>query len=100
MIAAILLSLAGLYLLCGLIFAVPFVMAGVGKIDPHAAHGSWGFRLLILPGATLLWPLLAKRWMQGVHEPQVSAECIVHNEESPTAVRPDKSASNALRSTL
>ena len=69
MIAAIFLSLAGLYLLCGFIFAIPFVLVGVGRIDPHAAHGSWGFRILILPGGTLLWPLLAKRWFQGIHEP-------------------------------
>jgi len=69
MIAVIFLSLAGLYLLCGFIFAIPFVLIGVGKIDPHAAHGSWGFRILIFPGSTLLWPLLAKRWIQGIHQP-------------------------------
>jgi hypothetical protein len=69
MIAAIFLSLAGLYLLCGLSFAIRFVLVGVGKIDPHAAHGSWGFRTLILRGTTLLWPLLAKRGIRGVHEP-------------------------------
>jgi len=60
---------AGIYLLCGMIFAIPFVCAGVGKIDPHAAHGSWGFRLLIIPGTMFLWPLLARRWRKGVHEP-------------------------------
>ena len=69
MIAAIILILAGIYLLCGLLFAIPFVLVGVGKIDPHAAHGSWGFRLLIMPGVTFLWPLLARRWLSGVHEP-------------------------------
>jgi hypothetical protein len=69
MIATIFLALAALYLLCGIIFAVPFVTVGVGRIDPHAVHGSWGFRVLILPGTALLWPLLAKRWLQGRHEP-------------------------------
>jgi hypothetical protein len=69
MIVTIFLGLAGLYLLCGIIFAVPFAIVGVGKIDPHAANASWGFRLLILPGSTLLWPLLAKRWFRGIHEP-------------------------------
>jgi len=69
MIPQMLLTLAGVYLLCGLIFAIPFVLVGVGRIDPHATHGSWGFRILILPGATLLWPLLAKRWVTGTREP-------------------------------
>ena len=88
MIAAYFLILMGAYLLCGLAFAVPFVLAGAGRIDPHAAHGTWGFRLLITPGTILLWPLLARRWLKGVHEPpeernahRLSAKCKVHNAE-------------------
>jgi hypothetical protein len=88
MIATVFLALAGLYLLCGIIFAVPFVIVGVGKIDPHAAHGTWGFRILILPGITLLWPLLARRWSRGIHEPpeeksahRLNAECGVRSAE-------------------
>jgi hypothetical protein len=69
MIATLFLSFFGLYLACGFLFAVPFVLLGVGRIDPHATHGSWGFRVLIVPGSVLLWPLLAKRWAQGMHEP-------------------------------
>ena len=69
MIATVFLALAGFYLVCGTLFAVAFVTAGVGRIDPHAVHGSWGFRVIIFPGTALLWPLLAKRWLQGRHEP-------------------------------
>ena len=69
MIADIFLILLGAYMACGLVFAIPFVLVGVKKIDPHAAHGSWGFRLLIIPGTMFLWPLLARRWMKGIHEP-------------------------------
>ena len=69
MIAEFLLITAGIYLLCGFVFAIPFVLVGVRRIDPHAAHGSWGFRVLIIPGTMFLWPLLARRWMKGVHEP-------------------------------
>ena len=68
MIAEFLLVAAGIYLLGGLAFAIPFALVGAQKIDPHAAHGSWGFRLFLLPGTILLWPLLALRWMKGVHE--------------------------------
>lgn len=75
MIAALLILL-GVYLICGLVFALPFVLVGVGKIDPHAKHGSWGFRLLIIPGTMALWPLLLKRWAGGSKEPP--EECNAH----------------------
>ena len=72
------------YLIGGFVFAIPFVCLGVGKIDPHAVHGSWGFRLLIIPGTILLWPLLAFRWLSGAQEPP--------EERNPhrCAVRPEK----------
>jgi hypothetical protein len=69
MIASAFLMASGIYLICGLAFAVPFLLVGVGKIDVHAAHGTWGFRLLIIPGTILLWPLLAQRWLKGSPEP-------------------------------
>ena len=68
MMAMILLALAA-YLACGFLFAVPFVLIGVKRIDPHAAHGSWGFRVLIFPGTIFFWPLLARRWLSGTGEP-------------------------------
>jgi hypothetical protein len=70
MIAAIALILFGVYLACGFLFALPFAFLGVGRIDPHASHGSWGFRLLIIPGATALWPILLLRWARGIHQPR------------------------------
>jgi hypothetical protein len=69
MIVAVLLILLGIYLGCGLVFAIPFVLIGVKKIDPHAAHGSWGFRLVVIPGTMAFWPLLLRRWAIGVKEP-------------------------------
>jgi hypothetical protein len=76
MIATVSLIILGVYLTCGILFAVPFVLFGVKKIDPHAAHGSWGFRLLILPGTAALWPLLLRRWVKGVEAPP--EECNAH----------------------
>ena len=61
-VAQALLALAGFYLGIGLSFAIAFVTFGVGRIDPAAREGTVGFRILILPGSTLLWPLLARRW--------------------------------------
>jgi hypothetical protein len=33
----------------------------VNRLDAVAAHGTTGFRLLLVPGAALLWPLLLRR---------------------------------------
>ncbi len=54
----------GLYLALGLLFALPFALAWAGRLDPAARTGTAGFRLLLLPGATLLWPYLAVRLLR------------------------------------
>jgi hypothetical protein len=48
----------------GLVFATLFVSAGVHKVDPAAEHAPLGFRLIILPGVTALWPLMLARWVR------------------------------------
>ena len=59
----------GVYALIGFLFAFPFVLTGVKQIDPAAKGGTWGFRILIFPGAAAFWPLLLKRWVSGVKSP-------------------------------
>jgi hypothetical protein len=59
-----LLAAAGAYLALGLLFAVPFAARWAGRLDPAARLGSRGFRLLIVPGAMLLWPLLLHRLLK------------------------------------
>lgn len=49
------------YVGAGLLFALYFVVFGVDRIDPVARESSWGFRVMILPGSIVLWPLLLKR---------------------------------------
>lgn len=68
-IASALVTAMLVYAGAGLIFALAFVTRGAGRIDPEAASGSWGFRLLILPGSAALWPLLALRWARGLGPP-------------------------------
>ena len=68
-IATWVLRFFGAYLLVGVLFAVPFLLSGVRRIDPAASGGTTGFRLLILPGVVALWPLLLTRWMRGVSQP-------------------------------
>jgi hypothetical protein len=59
------------YVGSGLLFAIAFVTTGVQRLDAAARGAGWGFRALIVPGVTLLWPLLAVRWVRGsVHPPR------------------------------
>lgn len=62
MILGAMLAAAGVYLLIGVVFGVAFALRGAGRIDPVARSGTALFRLLIVPGAAALWPLLATRW--------------------------------------
>lgn len=59
----------GVYVAIGLLFAIAFVWIGVARVDPGARGAPIGFRLLIFPGTVALWPLLARRWLGGTHEP-------------------------------
>ena len=86
MIAVVFLFLLGAYLACGLVFALPFALVGVKKIDAHAAHGSWGFRLLVIPGTIAFWPLLLRRWLGGTHEPP--EECNAHRHAARKGATP------------
>ena len=60
----IILIIIAVYLFAGLVFAIPFIIKGVTKID-EGAHGSkWGFRIIIIPGTIVFWPLLLKKWLK------------------------------------
>ncbi len=53
------------YLAIGLAFALFFTFAGAPRIDRAAGGTGLLFRLLILPGAAVLWPLLLLMWLTG-----------------------------------
>lgn len=53
------------YCSAGALFACYFVTLGMPRVDPLTRHAGIGFRLLILPGAMLLWPLLLLRCLRG-----------------------------------
>lgn len=52
------------YWVAGAVFAVAFATRGVQRIDPVAEHAPVGFRLIVMPGAAALWPLLLVRWIR------------------------------------
>lgn len=56
--ASLVLSLLYGYAICGIVFASWFVVRGVARLDPVAASGTAGFRILLVPGSAVLWPVL------------------------------------------
>jgi len=72
MIIEIILLLTAVYLLFGFVFAIVFVIKGVTVIDEGSRGSSAGFRIIIIPGATLLWPVLLKKW--------IHAKSTIHDE--------------------
>jgi len=56
---------AALYGAAGVVTAVFLLAGGLRRLDPAAARGGLGFKLLILPGMVALWPLLLRRFMRG-----------------------------------
>lgn len=51
-----------LYVAIGLVTAVAFVAAGVTQVTQMSA--TVGARILLLPGATILWPYVLGRWLK------------------------------------
>jgi len=54
------------YGVAGAVFAAAFVTVGIQRVDPAAEHAPLGFRLIVMPGAAALWPLLLVRWVRAV----------------------------------
>jgi len=59
--AVVIVWAATFYVWIGVVVAVLFLAFGLDRVDP-AARGAYAFRPLLLPGATLLWPYVIRRW--------------------------------------
>ena len=60
--AAILLGILALYVVAGLVIGLAFVAFGVSQVQ--SAPATIGARILFLPAAVSLWPLVLSRWLQ------------------------------------
>ena len=60
-LVAFLLDALALYAAVGAFVAVAFATCGVTRVQP--ATVSVGARILILPGAAVLWPYVLARWL-------------------------------------
>ena len=62
-IVKILLDLTSVYLAAGFVFALFFIFNGITKVDETTRGSSWMFRVIIIPGTVVFWPLLLRRWI-------------------------------------
>lgn len=61
-LTGILITIA-IYLACGFVFAIAFVVKGANVIDEGTHGAPWGFRIIILPASIVFWPLLLRKWI-------------------------------------
>ena len=61
-IATTILVTVALYVAAGLVTGIAFVIVGVTTVQ--SAPVTLGTRILLLPGATALWPLVLSRWLK------------------------------------
>lgn len=54
---------AALYGIAGLVTAVAFVTVGVKNVLPSATTMTAPARIMLLPGAAVLWPYVLYRWL-------------------------------------
>ena len=57
------------YVFAGFLFSVIFLIFGIQRVDPDVKGLSLGFRLIIIPGLCVFWPLFALRWIRGRGKP-------------------------------
>ncbi|MEM9163922.1 MAG: hypothetical protein AAGC54_12745 [Cyanobacteria bacterium P01_F01_bin.4] len=64
-----LIKLVQVYFIAGLIFAILFSLFGVQRTDPSARALAPLFRLMIIPGVSIFWPMFALRLVRGQQHP-------------------------------
>jgi hypothetical protein len=62
-IATILLDGLYLYVAIGIVSAISFLIFGVTRVIGHLVPVTIPARILLLPGAIILWPYILVRWL-------------------------------------
>lgn len=57
-------TLLAIYACIGILIAIPFAFLAAHRILPEPADMTFGARVLIIPGAIIVWPIVLKRWLQ------------------------------------
>ena len=57
-------DLLALYAIAGAVTALAFVTFGIAHVLPAGTPVTLGARVLLIPGAVLLWPYVLLRWVR------------------------------------
>jgi hypothetical protein len=60
----VLIDLIALYAVAGAATALAFVTFGIARVLPAGTPVTLGARVLLVPGAALLWPYVLRRWVK------------------------------------
>jgi hypothetical protein len=60
----VLIDLLGLYAVAGALVGLAFVTFGIARVLPAGTPVTIGARVLLWPGAALLWPYVLLRWVR------------------------------------
>jgi hypothetical protein len=61
--AAVIVAGIAIYAAAGIVTGLAFVLFGVSRVPPEPASVTAGARILLLPGAAALWPIVLGRWL-------------------------------------
>ena len=62
--ASLLVFIAAAYVATGLVVSIAFVLFGVTRALSHPVEVTPGARILFIPAAFALWPLVLVRWLK------------------------------------
>jgi len=60
----VVLDVLAFYAAVGAVTALCFVTAGISRVLPAGTPVTVGARVLLIPGAALLWPYVLARWIR------------------------------------
>ena len=64
LLTSALVTAIALYALAGIIVALAFVAVGLAAVLPAGTPVTIGARILFVPGAAALWPIVLRRWLR------------------------------------
>ena len=57
-------GIAAFYFCCGFVFALAFIFKGAEVVDEGAHESGIGFKIIIIPGIMVFWPMLLNKWIK------------------------------------